>query len=56
VLVEIALEHRQHELPDAGVELPHEGADADGADDEPAVIRPPRDRARRRPLLQQLAP
>ncbi len=47
---ELDLEPRQQHLGHAGIDLPHDGADADRADDEPAIRLQARDRLQRRRL------
>ena len=49
--VEVALEPGQQHLRHAGIDLTHEGADADRADDEPAIGFEPRDGRQRRWLV-----
>ena len=47
---EFMLEPRQQQLRDAGIDLPHEGADAYGADDAPPIGREAGDELHRRRL------
>ena len=52
--IELELELRQQQLRDAGIDLAHEGADADGADHEQPIGGQARDAIRRRRLASLL--